>query len=66
MEQLLEGKMSNENPFHDNYNFTAGFVPASSMLHASGYQIPYPPHLYSGYQPTFMPTQLSQQGITHS
>ena len=62
LEQQLEGKMSNENPFYDKHNFCAGFAPPSGMLHASGYQIP-PPHLYSGYQPPFMQSQLSQQGI---
>ena len=49
-----------------NTIFSAGFVPPSGMLHASRHQIPYPHHLYSGYQPTFMPMQLPQQGITHS
>ena len=60
---ILQRKMSNEDPFYDNHNISAGFVPPSGMLHASGYQIPYPQHLHSGYQPPFMPTQLSQQGI---
>ena len=60
---ILEGKISNENPFYDNHNFSAGFVPPSGMLHASGYPISYPQHLYSGYQPPFLPSQLSQQGI---
>ena len=53
-------------PMYDIYNCTAGFVSPSGMLHAGGYLIPPPRHLYSQYQPTFMQSQLSQQGITHS
>ena len=64
MEDRPSEKIATENTSYPMYdNFTAGFVPPSHMLHPSGYQIPYPYHLHSGYQPPFMPTQLSQQGI---
>ena len=49
-------------PAYDN--LSAGFVLPSRMQRADGYKIP--THSYSKYQPIFIPSQLSQQGITHS
>ena len=50
-----------EKSSYPTYDFSAGFVSPSGMLRAGGYQIP--TLSYSQYQPTFMPLQLSEQGI---
>ena len=55
-------------PYPNHDMFSAGFSPLSAMVQPSGYQIPPPQHMYSssgGYQLTFSPSQLPQQGMIH-